>query len=409
VSAEDLRPRLVRASTVTIGRAACVLVVAVVAELVVRRLGTSRADTWVWLTASMVLAAVVVAVRVPLDRLADRVAYGVSGDPYSRLSGLVERLSDTLAVDDVLPRVAQTVTQATHSDRSDVRLWLGDGVEVREVWPPASDLSAGDVLDVPLRHHGDQVGTLGVISERAAMTPGSRDLLERLAGTAGLALSNVRLTYDLRRRIAESRELAGHLERSHARLLAADREQTEHFSAVVAQRVQQPLRAVEPALDRAWGGEAAALQVAARTVADALDRLRDIAAGVYPPTLAENGLRVALETWALRHDGLVVVTSSGEERRHAAGTEAAAYVCAVDLAEAGLGAGEPVRIEITHDEGSFRVAVAAGRPPSAGTLLLVGDRVEATGGRIEGPATVLTGSRVVVSWAVVSWTEAGRG
>jgi hypothetical protein len=400
VSAEDVRLPLVRASTVTIGRAACVLVVAVVAELVVRRLGTSRADTWVWLAASVVLAAVVVAVRAPLDRLADRVAYGASGDPHARLSGLVERLSDTLAVDDVLPRVAQTVTQATHSDRSDVRLWLGDGVEVREVWPPTSDRLVDPVLDVPLRHHGDQVGTLGVISERAATTPGTRDLLARLAGTAGLALSNVRLTYDLRRRLAESRELAGHLERSRERLLAADREQTERFSAMVAQRVQQPLRAVEPSLDRARAGEAAALQVAARTVAGALDELRDIAAGVYPPTLAENGLRVALETWALRHDGLVVVSSSGEEHRPDAGTEAAAYVCAVDLAQDGLDATEPVRIELTHDEEHLRVAVAAGRPPAPGTLLLVGDRVEATGGALEGPTTAdgARGWRVVVSW-----------
>jgi hypothetical protein len=398
VSAEELRPPLVRASTVTIARAACVLVVAVVAELVVRRMSTSGADTWVWLAASMVLAAVVVAVRAPLDRLADRVAYGASGDPYSRLSGFVERLSDTLAVDDVLPRVAQTVTQATHSDRSDVRLWLGDGVEVREVWPPTSDLFAGAVLDVALRHHGAQVGTLGVSSERVAMTAGNRDLLERLAGTAGLALSNVRLTYDLRRRLAESRELAGHLERSRERLLAADREQTERFSAMVAQRVQLPLRAVEPSLDQARSGEAAAVQIAARMVAEALDELRDLAAGVYPPTLTENGLRVALETWALRHDGLVVVTSGGEEQRPAAGIEAAAYVCAVDLAEDGLRAAEPVRIELTHDEESFRVAVVAGLPPSPGTLLLVGDRVEATDGRLECPATGPGGSRVVVSW-----------
>jgi hypothetical protein len=398
VSAGDLRPSLVRASTVTIGRAACVLVVAVVAELVVRRLGASRADTAVWLVASMVLAAVVVVVRAPLDRLADRVAYGASGDPHSRLSGFVERLSDTLAVDDVLPRVAQTVTQATHSDRSDVRLWLGDGVEVREVWPPTSDLFAGAVLDVPLRHHGDQLGTLGVISERAAMTSGNRDLLERLAGTAGLALSNVRLTYDLRRRLAESRELAGHLERSRERLLTAEREQTERFSAMVAQRVQRPLRAVEPCLDLARAGEAAALQTAARTVADALDELRDIAAGVYPPTLSENGLRVALETWALRHDGLVLVSSSGGEQRPGAGTEAAAYVCAVDLAGDGLRAGQ-VRIELDRDEESFLVAVSAGLPPSPGTLLLVGDRVEATGGRLDGPVTERGGSRVVVSWA----------
>ena len=399
MSAEDLRPPLVRATTVTIGRAACVLVVAVVAELVVRQVGSARADTWVWLSASIVLAAVVVAVRAPLDRLADRVAYGASGDPHSRLSEFVERLSDTLAVDDVLPRVAQTVTQATHSDRSDVRLWLGDGVEVREVWPPTSDLSAGAALDVPLRHHGDQVGTLAVSSERAEMTSGNRELLERLAGTAGLALSNVRLTYDLRRRLAESRELAGHLERSRERLLVADREQTERFSGMVAKRVQQPLRTLEPSLDLARSGETSALATAARTVADALDELRDLAAGVHPPTLADNGLRVALETWALRHDGRVVVSSRGEEQRPTAVVEAAAYVCAVDLAEDGLGAVGTVRVELAHEDEGFRVAVVAGRPPSRGTLMLAHDRVEATGGRLEGPTTAHGGSRVVVSWA----------
>ena len=51
------------------------------------------------------------------------------------LSGFVERISETLAVDDVLPHVARTVTQAMHSPRGEVRLWLADGGQWKQTWP----------------------------------------------------------------------------------------------------------------------------------------------------------------------------------------------------------------------------------------------------------------------------------
>jgi hypothetical protein len=386
MSDERLRVPLLRASTVTLGRAACVLAVAGAAHVVARQVGSTALDRWVWLAASVVLAAVVIASRSPLDRLADRVAYGASGDPHSRLSGFVERISETLAVDDVLPRVAQTVTQATHSDRSDVRLWLGDGVEVREVWPPASEAPTRAAVDVPLRHHGDQVGVLGVATERHALTADGRAVLDRLAGTAGLALANVRLTYDLRHRLEESRELAGHLSRSRQRLLVADAEQTERFTELIEERVRRRLEAVEGCLDRARhpdGPGNTPLEDAVSTATSALSELRDIAAGVFPPTLSDNGLRVALESTALRYDGRVVVAHHGPERRVSPVVEASAYRCSVELVRECAAAGGHARVDLDLRAERLRVGVRLDRAPSTGTMQLVADRVEAMDGVLD--------------------------
>ncbi len=407
MSEEHLRVPLLRASTVTIGRAACVLAVAAVAHVVGRQVGSAALDRWVWLVASVVLAAVVIASRSLLDRLADRVAYGAAGDPHSRLSGFVERISETLAVDDVLPRVAQTVTQATHSDRSDVRLWLGGGVEVREVWPPASEAPTRAAVDVPLRHHGDQVGVLGVATERHALTGDGRALLDRLAGTAGLALANVRLTYDLRHRLEESRELAGHLARSRQRLLAADEEQTERFTQLIDERVRRRLEAVESCLDRARPPRAtleSALAEAVSSATSALEELRDIAAGVFPPTLTDNGLRVALETTALKYDGRVVVAHHGPERRVSPAVEAAAYRCSVELVRECAAAGGHARVDLDPREERLRVGIRLDHAPSTGTMQLVADRVEAMDGVLDDhPEASLNGTgsppyRVLLDW-----------
>jgi signal transduction histidine kinase len=225
--------------------------------------------------------------------------------------------------------------------------------------------------------------------------------LERLAGTAGLALANVRLTYDLRHRLAESRDLASHLERSRRRLLSADAEQTQRFTDLVEERVRSRLRAVSGCLDRAETGSpddaVAALEEATGAAATALEELRDIAAGVFPPTLSDNGLRVALETYAQRHDGRVRVAHHGPGRRPPSAVEAAAYLCAVELLEESAATGGGGTVDLGQEDGRLRLCVATDGVPSAATMQLVADRAEASDGVIE---PVTDAGTVTVRWAV---------
>jgi hypothetical protein len=374
---------LVRVLVVTAARAAFVVLVGGAALPVSGATASAPARARPGRAAPGVVAACVMASRSPVERLADRVAYGPDGDPYSTLSSFAARISETVAVDDVLPRVAQTVTQATHSP-SEVRLWLSDGGELREGWPNVDAAPAGGAtVDVPVQRRGEQVGVLGVATDARAMTANTRAVLDRLAGAAGLALANVRLAHDLRHRIAESRDLADRLQMSRQRLVDAAAEQARRFSYLVDARVVNRLDAVGGALERARDGDASALEVAAEEAMSALEALRDIAAGVFPPTLADNGLRVALETLAMRHDGRVRVAHHGPDVRTANLVETAAYFCAALVVEDRLSAGGTVTVDIDQQEHGLRLRLTSTGAPAPGTVQLVEDRVEATRGVLD--------------------------
>jgi GAF domain-containing protein len=400
------RVDLVWVAVVTAVRAAFVLVVGGAALVVAGSLSSPTGRAGLWLGATVLVAGCVMASRSPVERLADRVAYGPDGDPYSALSAFVQRVSDTVAVDEVLPRVAQTVTQATHTSVSEVRLWLSDGAELREAWPPVQPPEAAAMLSVPLQRRGEQVGILGVGPDTVAMTENTRAVLDRLAGTAGLALANVRLTYDLRHRIVESRELADRLQRSRQRLLDAAAGQAAQFSHLVDARVQRRLSAADQALSHVEQGDPTALEDTVAEVTAGLEELRDIAAGIFPPTLADNGLGVALETFALRYDGRVRVSHRGLERRVPPSLETAAYFCCVRLVEDSVDTRSGVRVEVHREvdpQRALRVRVGCDNPPTPATVQLVQDRVEATHG-VLARRTTAGGAEHQVH---ISWTLGG--
>jgi hypothetical protein len=348
----------------------------------------------VWLVATLLVALTVTLSRASLERLADRAAYGPGGDPYAVLSGFVERISETLAVDDVLPYVARTVTQALHSPRGEVRLWLADGEQERQAWPlDAVGGRAVSVVDVPLRHHGQQVGELDVDVD-AELSDHDRQLLARLAGTAGLALANVRLAYDLRHQIAESTNLAHELARSRQRLLIAAADQTRRFSVQVNQQVQSRLVEVSTALDQVEGGNRAAVARAKREATSALAALREISAGVFPPALLDRGLTAALQIYSLAVDGRVRVAREGVHR-NPLDLESAAYFCVTQLVE-DCPAGGTMDVVVHQSAAALRLRITADLPPAEDTRQLLTDRVAATEGALTMVAS--TPCQIEISW-----------
>ena len=190
------------------------------------------------------LAAVVVAVtfqpvRTRLSRFADRLVYGRRASPYEVLTEFSERIGDTYAEDDVLPRMARVLGEGTGAEQAAV--WLDVGERLR----PAADLAAGlgttcpspqDAVEVT--HHGDVLGALSVrMPANDPMNPTKVKLVDDLAAQAGLVLRNVGLTAELRARLDD-------LKATQKRLVAARDEERRRLERNIHDGAQQQLVAL---------------------------------------------------------------------------------------------------------------------------------------------------------------------
>jgi signal transduction histidine kinase len=136
----------------------------------------------------------------------------------------------------------------------------------------------------------------------------------------------------------------------------------------------------------------------------ALDDLRDLARGIYPPLLADKGLAAALEAQA-RKAALPVSIDPDGVGRYPQEAEAAAYFCVLEaLQNAAKYAGaSSVTVRLTQDDGDLVFTVSDdGRgfdpatTPRGSGLQNMADRLAALGGALEirsapGDGTTLTG------------------
>jgi signal transduction histidine kinase len=155
---------------------------------------------------------------------------------------------------------------------------------------------------------------------------------------------------------------------------------------------------------------AAALDRLQAQATDALENLRDLARGIYPPLLADQGLVVALEAQA-RKAALPVGIEGDGIGRYPQEVEAAVYFCCLEAlqnvakyanassARIRLAGGDrTVAFEVTDDGSGFDPA----RTPLGTGLQGMRDRLEALGGTFEidsssGAGTTVRGTITVVS------------
>jgi signal transduction histidine kinase len=291
-------------------------------------------------TASRVLVGVLLLVVTfnPVRRaarsLADRLVYGRRATSYEVLSDFSQRMADTYATDDVLPRMAQILRGATGATSATV--WLHVGPEIR---PAASSGDRGptDALRTPegalpelpddfateVRHQGELLGALSVgMPTNDPMDPGREKLVRDLASQAGLVLRNVRLIEELRA--------------SRQRLVAAQDEERRKLERNIHDGAQQQLVALSVQLKLLEQmvardpPKARELSVALQASAvDALEDLRDLARGIYPPLLADKGLAAALEAQARKAPVSTTVESDGIGR-YDQDVEATVYFCTLE-------------------------------------------------------------------------------
>jgi signal transduction histidine kinase len=343
------------------------------------------------------LASAFLVVRPRAQQLANRFVYGKRSTPYEVLSEFSDRIGGAYSMDDVLPRLAQLLGEATGSQTTRIWLRVGDELRPEVSWPadapPAlprhfteTDLPAdlgGNIFEV--RHQGGLLGALTLaLPPNDPMNPSKERLARDIAAQAGLVLRNVALIEDVRqsrRRIVTAQdERARSLERN-----IHDGAQQQLVALSVKLRLAEQLVARDPEKARELLSE---LQSQTN---ETLEDLRDLARGIYPPLLADQGLAAALEAQARRSSLAVSVHPDGVGR-YGQDVEAAVYFCCLEALNNAAKYAEASRVDIrlSSDDATLRFEVSDdGRGfdrsvTSYGTGLQgMADRLDAIGGSID--------------------------
>jgi signal transduction histidine kinase len=318
-------------------------------------------------------------------RLADRVVYGRRATPYEVLSEFSERMGDVFATEDVLPRMAAIVGRGTGATDSAILLEI-DG-SMREVarWSADAPDAPGEGHRFDVRHRGDLLGAIAVrMPASDPMDPSKEKLVRDLAAQAGLVLRNVRLIEELRasrqRVIAAQDEERRRLERN-----LHDGAQQQLVALAVQLRLAGQMVGTDPDKEREILHR---LQAGAN---EALEELRDLARGIYPPLLADKGLGAALQAQARRAPVPIAVDADGVGR-FPQEVESALYFCTLEALNniAKYARATTASIRLRRDDGHLRVEIAddgVGFDPAAardGTGLRgMADRLDAVGGRLD--------------------------
>ena len=297
-----------------------------------------------------ILATAVVAVgfqpaRERLQRVANRLVYGKRATPYQVLSQFSSQVAGSYAADEVLPRMARVLEEGTGAEMSTVWLRSAGALHPAAIWPVVEGMEPvmaipigngslpampGVTRAVEVRHQGEILGALSVVKRRGeALTPVEEKLLDDLAHQAGLVLKNVGLTADLQHRLEELRA-------SRQRLVSAQDAERRRLERNLHDGAQQHLVALKVKLGLAEmlalkdpDKAKATLQQLKSDTDEALETLRDLARGIYPPLLAEKGLATALQSQARKATLPVEVVADGIGR-YPQELEATVYFCVLE-------------------------------------------------------------------------------
>ena len=285
-------------------------------------------------------------------------------------------------------------------DRSlSIAYWLPEASSyVDERGDPAELPGAGsDKAVTVIERHGEHIGAL----VHDATVLDDAGLIDAVASAARIAFSNVRLRAEVRGHITD-------LDASRRRIIESTDAQRRRLQQELRQGVGQRLADVEGLLDLAVRearsplnhAASASLEDAERELHAAQAELQELAAGILPVLLTEQGLGPALSALAERAPvpvRLVVLP----DRLPAAIETAVYFVCAEALTNVGKYAhASRVDVEVRSEGDLVAVLIdddgVGGANPSAGSGLKgMADRIEALGGRLSVESSAGKGTRLL--------------
>ncbi len=389
------------------------------------------------LVLSMAAAAVAALLYLPardrLARFSNRLVYGEREAPDQVLRTFGTRLTRALPLDELLLQVAESLRKTLALTVAEI--WTGAEGQLERVVSvpdaPTSRLSLNHdeetvlsragvsgqawlaiwlpqllagretaiIRVAPINHSGRLLGLIVAVRPEAGDVFGADDetVLAELARQLGLALHNVQLDSALQASLEEVKRQAEELRASRARIVAASDAARRQIERNLHDGAQQHLVALAVNLrlarqlaDVSPDGVKELLDQLSHDIGEAVQELRDLAHGIYPPLLMDRGLAEALNAAAAR---AAIPTELDIEgiTRYRPELEAAVYFCCLEAlqnAAKHAGAAATARVRVWQEAQGLLFEVSdtgVGFDPGSGAatghgFVNMGDRVGAIGG-----------------------------
>jgi signal transduction histidine kinase len=264
----------------------------------------------------------------------------------------------------------------------------------------------------PISRSGQLFGVIVAERERkaAALAAEADETLEEVAREVGVGVNKARLDAALERSLDQLRHQADELQASRGRLVAAADAERRRIERDLHDGAQQHLvaMAIKAKLIEQLSGSdpVRAMQLTHQLQKDAsaaLDELRSLAHGIYPPLLSSGGLSEALPS-ACRRAPLSASAEINGVGRHPAEVESAVYFCCLEALQNAAkyaGEGAEARVRVWKDGGNLRFEISdtgAGFDAQAAAegdgLTNMRDRLGAVGGTLEVESAPGKGTRI---------------
>ena len=359
------------------------------------------------------LAVGLLPLRAWMQRRIHLVVFGDRDRQLSMLSELGARLEQTVEPRDLLTRLAEAVREGLDASWVRIRVASTDGALAAVPMGVAGEVAGADGREPdPVESsdlvHGDE--TLGRIElgprHHGEYTDAERTMLRTVAGQAAASVANVLLTAQLAEQLDE-------LTASRERLVAVQDDERRRLERDLHDGIQQDVVAqiagLRLARNRLQRGEltAAELEELQDQARMTLTDLRELARGIHPPVLSDNGLVAAVESGVARFPIPLTVEANDGVRAERFPDEVettAYYVVREALANTAKHANAThASVGLARSDGHLRIAISddgCGIGPAAsgshGGLANIRDRVAALRGTVHVSPNEPSGTLVLV-------------